>query len=269
MSMDHASPAQGPAPTLVRLALHGHIAQIELANPPLNLVTHQLLVDLHAVLDVVSVNQEVRCVVLCQGQARAFCAGSDMREFEAVAKHAAERKIVYEDFVLQRLAQLRCPTIAVLNGPALGGGLELALACDMRIASHGILLGLTECRIGGLAGSGTVRLTRLVGPARAAEMVFFGKTVDATLAHQWGLVNALGRSDELMDMAMAWAQDIAQRGPLSNTYAKQLITSALDQPAASALALANGLQEKIFQSQDLHKGAQAFFMKQSPIFEGQ
>lgn len=260
------SPADAPG-ALVKLERAGFVAEITLAHPPLNLVTRQMLQDLHRVL--VQVAQEpVRCVIVHQGPARAFCAGSDMREFETVRANAVDEKILYEEYILRQLAQLPCPTLAALDGPALGGGFELALACDLRVASAGARIGLTECQIGGLGGSGAVRLTRLAGPGRAAELLFTGKVIDAVQAHAWGLVNEFVQEGSALTRARALAAEIAARGPLSNTFAKQLIAAAQDGTAANALALANQLQDRIFRSDDLHQGAQAFFAKVPPHFQG-
>lgn len=267
--MQHVSNrSNGTQTPLVRLRHEGPVAEIELAHPPLNLVTKALLEQLHAVLVSLSVAADLRCVILHQGAGRAFCAGSDMREFEVVRTRAVDEKILYEEYVLRQLAQLACPTIAALDGPALGGGFELALACDLRIGSPAARVGLTECLIGGLGGSGAVRLTRLTGPARAGELLFTGKVLAADQAAAWGLLNEL--TDEVSALARAreLASEISSRGPLSNLFAKRLIAAAQDQPVAAALSLANELQDRIFQSEDLMRGAQAFFGKTPVRFEG-
>ena len=253
---------------LVSLRRHDAIAELELSNPPLNLVTKQLLEQLHEALTAVGNDPSVRCLVLHQGISRVFCAGSDMREFELVRARAVDQKILYEEYVVRQLAKLHCPTIAALDGPALGGGFELALACDIRVAAASASVGLTECQIGGLGGSGAVRLTHLVGPARAAEMLFTGKVLRATQAHEWGLVNEVSSGESALAVAMRLATEIASRGPLSNAYAKRLIAAAMDESTASALSLANELQDQIFRSKDLQLGAQAFFAKAPVQFGG-
>ena len=260
--------AQESESGLVRLRRHNAIAELKLSNPPLNLVTKSLLEQLHGALTALASDTSVRCVVLHQGTSRAFCAGSDMREFELVRARAIDQKILYEEYVIRQLAKLHCPTIAALDGPALGGGFELALACDIRVAAASASVGLTECLIGGLGGSGAVRLTHLVGPARAAEMLFTGKVMQATQALDWGLVNEVSYGESALQRAMKLATEIASRGPLSNAYAKRLIAAAMDESTASALSLANELQDQIFRSKDLQLGAQAFFSKAPVQFEG-
>lgn len=260
----HASGTTG----LIQLSKDGYISELSLLNPPLNLVTKQLLDELYEVLVTVSSQEVTRCLIVHQGAARAFCAGSDMREFEHISEKALDRKILFEEFVIRRLAQLNCPTIAVIDGAALGGGFELALACDLRIASPSSKVGLTESVIGGLGGSGAVRISRLVGPARAAELLFTGKVLTAVEACNWGLINEVSNGKSALERARELATLICERGPLSNAFAKQLIAASLDRSSAEALSLANELQERIFQSGDLYRGAKSFFEKTPVVFEG-
>src|SRR5450759_3378555 len=151
------------------------IAEVAIDNGPINLVNQEMLRALNDVLTELGARTEIRCLILHGGNARAFCAGSDIMEFAHLRKDASAHKILFEDMVLRRLARMPMPTIAAIDGPALGGGLELALACDLRVSRRGVALGLTESRLGGLAGNGSVRLTRLIGPARAKQMLFPGR----------------------------------------------------------------------------------------------
>jgi enoyl-CoA hydratase/carnithine racemase len=266
MTMDDAATRQGDRP-LVALAQEGSCAEIALAAGPLNLVTRALLRELNAVLASLDAARDLRCVILHAEQARAFCAGSDMREFAHMRANASEEKILFEDMVVRRLARLPVPTVAAIDAPALGGGLELALACDLRIARKGVMLGLTECRVGGLAGNGSLRLARLVGPARAKELLFTGETITADVALAWGLVNRVIDGSAL-EAARALAATIASRGPLSNRLAKELVDLAHDGPLDAALTRSTVAQQRIFDSDDLHEGAAAFFAKREPVFNG-
>jgi len=258
--------AAKPAP--VTLARNGFVAEIGLDSGPLNLVTRDLLRALNRTLGEVSATADVRCVILHGGRARAFCAGSDIKEFEHLRQDASEHKILFEDMVLRRLAGLPMPTIAAIDGPALGGGFELALACDMRVAKAGVALGLPESRLGGLAGSGALRLTRLVGPARAKQLLFTGEALADERALAWGLVNEIATDGSALDAARALAAAIAARGPLSNRLAKSLVDAAHDMPLDAGLALATRAQQQIFDGADLHEGAAAFFAKRPPVFGG-
>jgi enoyl-CoA hydratase/carnithine racemase len=244
------------------------VAEIGISSGPLNLVNKSLLRALHRALGEVAARQDVRCVILHGGTARAFCAGSDIREFAHLRADASEHKILFEDMVLRNLAGLPMPTIAAIDGPALGGGLELALACDLRVVRRGVALGLTESRLGGLAGSGSIRLTRLVGPARAKEMLFTGDTVADDVALAWGLVNRVASEGSALDAARALAATIVARGPLSNRLAKDLVDLAQDLPQEAALSRSTVAQQAIFDSHDLHEGVAAFFAKRAPGFLG-
>ena len=252
---------------MIALSVGNAIAEIGLDAGPLNLVTRELLRALDRALGEVAANDTVRCLILHGGNARAFCAGSDIKEFAGIRHDASERKILYEDMVLRRLARMPMPTIAAIDGPALGGGFELALACDLRVCARSAPVGLTESRLGGLAGSGAVRATRLVGPARAKELLFTGEAIDADRALAWGLVSRVVDGSAL-EAARELAATIAARGPLSNKLAKELVDAAQDGALDAALTRSTVAQQKIFDSDDLHEGVAAFFAKRAPGFTG-
>ena len=244
------------------------VAEIEIRSGPLNLVNRDMLRALNRLFGELEERADVRCTILHGGDAKAFCAGSDVREFEGIRNNAAEQKILFEDMVLRRLARLPMPTIAAIDGPALGGGLELALACDLRVCRSGARLGLTESRLGGLAGNGSIRLTRLVGPGRAKELLFAGETIVAELALAWGLVNRVASEGSALDAARALARSIASRGPLSNRLAKKLVDAAQDGAIDAGLSASTVAQQAIFESDDLHEGVAAFLAKREPDFKG-
>jgi enoyl-CoA hydratase/carnithine racemase len=252
---------------MIALAVDGAYAEIGLDAGPLNLVTRELLRALDRALGEVAANAQVRCVILHGGRGRAFCAGSDINEFAGIRHEASECKILYEDMVLRKLARMPMPTIAAIDGPALGGGFELALACDLRVCARSAPIGLTESRLGGLAGNGAVRATRLAGPARAKELLFTGETIDADTALAWGLVNRVVDGSAL-EGARALAATIASRGPLSNRLAKALVDAAQDDAIDAALAQSTVAQQAIFESDDLHEGVAAFFAKRAAVFTG-
>lgn len=266
MTADAAAPGAPGSP--VTLVVEGPLAEIGFASGPINLVNQAFLRALERALADVAVRTDVRCVIVHGGDARAFCAGSDIREFAGLRADASERKILFEDMVLRRLARLPMPTIAAIDGPALGGGLELALACDLRVCRAGVRIGLTESRLGGLAGSGSLRLTRLVGPARAKELLYTGETITAEQALAWGLVNRVAADRSALQEARSLAGTIASRGPLSNRFAKELVDAAQDLPLDAGLSLSTVAQQRIFDSDDLHEGVAAFFAKREPRFKG-
>jgi enoyl-CoA hydratase/carnithine racemase len=252
----------------VALLFAGNVAEVALRGGPLNLVDNALLRSFNGALTDVAERADVRCLIVHGGDARAFCAGSDIKEFEHLHENASERKILFEDMVLRNLARMPMPTIAAIDGPALGGGLEIALACDLRVCGKGVALGLPETRLGGLAGSGSVRLTRLVGPSRAKELLFTGDTIESERALAWGLVNRVVERGTALAAARDLASAIASRGPLANRLAKKLVDAAQDVAIDAALSMSTAAQQQIFDSDDLHEGAAAFLAKRPPRFSG-
>jgi len=244
------------------------IAEVAINNGPINLVTREMLRAFNGVLTELAPSTAIRCLILHGGDARAFCAGSDIKELAHLRKDASEHKILFEDMVLRHLARMPMPTIAAIDGPALGGGLELALACDLRVSRRGVVMGLTESRLGGLAGNGSLRLTRLIGPARAKQMLFTGETISDDLALAWGLVNRVVSDGSALDGARELATTIVSRGPVSNRLAKKLVDAAQDLPLDTGLSMSTAAQQEIFDSSDLLEGVSAFFAKRQPEFKG-
>ncbi len=265
--MSMKTSAQEISSELVKLDIADDRAELALCNGPLNLVTRELLRALNASFARIDEVATIRCVIVHGGSARAFCAGSDIREFAHLRDDASEHKILFEDMVLRRLATLPMPTIAAIDGPALGGGFELALACDLRVARQDVQLGLPECRLGGLAGNGSLRLARLIGPGRAKELLFTGEPISPEQALAWGIVNRVTTGSAL-NGARELAATIVQRGPLSNRLAKRLVDAAHDMPLDAGLSLSSAAQQKVFSSDDLHEGVAAFFAKRAAVFAG-
>jgi enoyl-CoA hydratase/carnithine racemase len=249
---------------------HGPVTTVRLQNPPLNLVTVELTRRLDSVLAGIETDDEVRCVMLTGTGDRAFCAGSDVKEFESLRGRVGEGKLLLEKAVYRRLARLPVPTIAAIQADALGGGLELALCADLRVADQRAKLGLPEVRLGVMPGSGgTQRLPRIVGPARAKEMILMGEILDAADAAAIGLLNRLAPSGLVMEVAADMAKTIAARGPVAVREAKRAIDIAGDLPLDQGLAHELDASERIFSSEDMIEGAQAFFEKRPPRFKGE
>jgi enoyl-CoA hydratase/carnithine racemase len=247
----------------------GAVSRIELDNQPLNLVTGEMMERLDGVLDELARDREIRAVVVTGAGTRAFCAGSDVKEFEGLARRVAQGKLLYEKYVYRKLAELPVPTIAAIEGDALGGGLELALCCDLRIASARARLGMPEVRLGVIPGSGgTQRLPAVVGPAHAKELILVGELISAQRAEQIGLVNAVVDEGAALAAATDMAQRIAQRGPVAVREAKRLIERAGDLDLDAGLAAELDASDRIFASDDMLEGARAFFAKRPPEFPG-
>jgi enoyl-CoA hydratase len=249
----------------------GRVAHVELANPPLNLITPELLHDLDAALATLEAAApgDVRAVVVSGRGERAFSAGSHVGEFETTRGPGGRDRLAFEAGVSRRLAELPMPTIAAIEGNALGGGLELALACDLRVASERARLGLPEVRLAVIPGAGgTQRLPRVVGPARARELMLTGRVLTADEAERIGLVHEVVPAGESVARARAMAEEIAQRGPLAVREAKRLIDLATETDLETGLAAELEASIRIFATDDLLEGARAFFDKRDPEYHG-
>ncbi len=247
----------------------GPVTTVRLQNPPLNLVTVELTQQLDATLASIESDESVRCVILTGTGDRAFCAGSDVKEFESLEGRVGEGKLLLEKAVYRRLARLPMPTIAAIQADALGGGLELALCCDLRVADERAKLGLPEVRLGVMPGSGgTQRLPRIVGPARAKQMILMGEILSAPEAEGIGLINRVTPPGQAVDVASTMAETIASRGPVAVREAKRAIDIAGDLSLDGGLAFELDASERIFSSQDMLEGAKAFFEKREPDFQG-
>ena len=255
---------------LISLEL-GRVAHLELVNPPLNLVTRELLEDLAEALATLAAAQagDVRAVVVSGRGERAFSAGSHVGEFEAQRGPGGRERHELESGVASRLADLPMPTIAAIEGNALGGGLELALSCDLRIASERARLGLPEVRLAVTPGAGgTQRLPRVVGPARAKELILTGRVLSAAEAERIGLVHEVVPAGEAVSRAVAIGEEIAARGPLAVREAKRLIDLATDVDLDAGLAAELDASDRIFASEDMVEGAASFFAKRDPDYRG-
>jgi enoyl-CoA hydratase len=255
---------------LVALEL-GRVAHLELDNPPLNLVTRELLEALESALAILAASHagEVRAVVVSGRGERAFSAGSHVGEFEAQRGPGGRERHALESGVASRLASLPMPTIAAIEGNALGGGLEIALCCDIRIASEGARLGLPEVRLAVTPGAGgTQRLPRVVGPARARELILTGRVLSAAEAERIGLINEVVPAGGAVARAKAIGEEIAARGPLAVREAKRLIGLATEVNLDTGLAAELDASERIFATDDMLEGVKAFFAKRDPDYRG-
>ena len=208
-------------------------------------------------------------VLLLRGSGRAFCAGADLKERKDMDLGARLAHNAAINDAINMIAGAPCVTIAVLNGLALGGGLEMALACDLRIAAAGISIGLTESRVGAFPGAGgTQRLPRLIGVSRALQMMFSGEPVSSEYALGIGLVNEVVASENLQARAHAFAKLLAGRSAPAMTTLKRLVYQGMELPLAQALSLERAALPAILGSADYAEGLAAFEERRPPKFTG-
>lgn len=251
----------------VFLTIEGSIATVTLNRPDkLNAIDPPMLEQLEAAVREIDRNQDIRAVIVTAAGDRAFCVGADINAWSALAPLDMWRRWVRDGHrVLEELARLRQPAIAALNGLAFGGGLELALACDLRLAADHVELAAPEVRIGTLPGwAGTRRLAIAIGVARAKQMIFTGARISAAVAERWGLVNEVVPRADLMTRAVELAQQIAANAPVAVQLAKQSIDGALGDGTVTALeAMAGALAAG---TEDGREGIAAFREKREPLF---
>jgi enoyl-CoA hydratase len=250
----------------VTLAIDGEIAIVCLDRPEKhNALTPEMLVQLEQALAELDGQRQVRVVLLTGAGTRSFCAGADIRRFKAL--HPVDMWAQWTRHghrVFNSLATLRQPTIAAVSGNAFGGGLEIALSCDLRVVADDAILGLTETGIGTLPGwGGTGRLRDLIGAGRAKEMIFTGEPLTADRALAWGLANHLAPKDEVIAFARELAGKIAGRAPVAVQMAKQAIDAGdayqlIEQVASAATAY----------TADAGEGLASFDEKRPPRFTG-
>jgi len=240
------------------------VALVKFNRPPVNALNTELVKELHEVIEVLDQDTAVRVIVLT-GQGKAFVAGADIAEMSKLSPLEAREFARNGHRTLSRLERAAKPVICAVNGFALGGGCEVALACDIRVMADSAKIGQPEVNLGIIPGfGGTQRLSRLVGPGVARELIYTGDHVDAQEALRIGLVNKVVPLDKLMDTVMELARKIAAKGPAAVRLAKNVISRGLD----SSLDAGNSLEIEAFcvcfASGEPKEGMTAFLEKRTP-----
>ncbi|TMK70170.1 MAG: enoyl-CoA hydratase [Actinobacteria bacterium] len=252
---------------LVEQSRDGHVAVCRLNRPEArNALSPELMEELAAAVEELDADTETRCIVIA-GSDEVFAAGADIRAlrertFEEALRHPATA-------FWRRVAAAKTPLVAAVSGFALGGGCELALLCDLIVASETAEFGQPEITLGIIpGGGGTQRLARVLGKQRAMELVLTGRRIDAREAELMGLVNEVASEGEWLERAMELAQRIARRPPIAVRLAKQAVLAADETPLAAGLEHERRLYEIAMATEDRLEGMDAFLEKRRPEFKG-
>ncbi len=254
----------------IKLEREKNVLWIILNRPHrLNAFNDVLMEELADVLNTAENDQSIRCVVITGEGDRAFSAGADVTMFPKATPVKAEEFSRKGQKVFSKIEELPKPVIASINGFALGGGLELALACDFRIAAEHAELGSPEINLGLIPGwGGTQRLVRIVGLAKAKEMVMLGIRLKADEALKIGLVHKVVHYDKLREETSALAQKLSEGPPIAMKYAKHALNFGTQVPLEAGLRLEASLMGLTFSTEDLKEGVEAFMSRRKPDFKG-
>lgn len=251
-------------------SLNGQIALIAINRPKaLNALNGQVFTELKRAFEQAKSDTSVRAIILTGKGEKAFAAGSDIKEFADCSFYEARQLSVRNNTAQQVIATCPKPTIAALNGYSLGGGLEVAMCCDIRIASENAKLGQPEIGLGFIpGGGGTQRLPRLIGMAKAKELIFSGKMITAQEALSIGLVNKVVPLTDLLPESVAMAESFIKHSSVILEFAKTAIDTGMQLDLNSGLEFEIGLWAESFATEDHHEGIAAFIEKRKPEFKG-
>jgi enoyl-CoA hydratase len=244
------------------------IGVIRLHRPPMNALNTTVQEELRAAAQEASARDDVRAVVVYGGE-KVFAAGADIKEMVGMSYAEMAARATDLSSALDAVSRIPKPVVAAITGYALGGGCEIALACDWRVAADDAKLGQPEIRLGIIPGAGgTQRLARLIGPARAKDLVFTGRQVSAVEAAQLGLVDRVVPAAEVLETALAMVRPFANGPAQALRAAKQAIDGGLGLDLQSGLALETAVFAPLFATEDKRIGMQAFLDKEKPSFTG-
>jgi len=253
---------------IVKYSIDGHVATITLNNPPANLLTFDLLSALEKALDALAKDDQVKVLVIT-GSGSLFVAGADIKEIASISSSEEGESIAKRgQAVLDKIEQMQKPVIAAIRGFCLGGGLELAMACHLRIGGERVRLGQPEINLGIIPGfGGTQRLPRLVGKAKAIELILTGDMINAEEGKRIGLFNKVVPEGEVLKQAQGMAKKIASKGMKAVEAGLLAIQYGMDHPRPLGLTKEAELFGKVCGTEDKKEGVSAFLEKRQPKFQ--
>lgn len=252
----------------VLLEVKDGIGYITINRPAaLNALSSEVLTDLNLVLDEVEKHEDIRVVIVSGQGDKAFVAGADIKEMDQMSPIQAFEYMTYANDTFTRLSDLTQPTIAVLNGYALGGGLELALSTDIRIGFEKTMVGFPEVGLGIIPGfAGTQRMSRLIGTSKTKELIYTARIVKGNEAYDLGILNKLVPAEKLLSSAEELAKSIMKNAPLAVEKAKHVIQVGSELPLKNAIRLETEAEALLFSTEDKVEGMRAFVEKRKAVF---
>ena len=258
-------------PELVQMEREGDLVWLTISRAEvMNCLSFPTLKRFRTLLAELREDLSIRCILITGAGERAFCAGADLKERKAMDPELVPTFVKNIRGLMDDIEAMPQPTIAVINGFAFGGGTELMLACDLRIAIEDARFGLTEVSLAIIPGAGgTQRLPRLIGKSRAKDLILTGRRLDANEAHAMGLVNRVAKSGELKGSALELAASIAANGPVAVRAAKAAIDGGTEMAQSQGLVLEAECYARTLPTQDRLEALAAFSEKRKPVFRGE
>jgi len=257
------------APALVSLAVADRLAVLTMERPPVNAMSRAFMSELEAGLQQAAADPAVRVIIVTSRLPGMFSGGADIRELEGLDAAGCAAFIALGQGLFSRVGEIPKPILAVINGVCLGGGMELAMACDLRVAAESARFGQPEVNLGVVSGwGGTQRLPRLVGKTRGLEMLLFGEQISADDASAMGLLNRVVPDDMLMAEAAALAKKLAAKSPVALAKVKETVQRGLSLPLPQGLREETRCYVEAYCSDDAKEGIRAFLEKRPARFPG-
>ncbi len=254
---------------LIDVTREERLAVVKITRPPVNALNREVMDALEAAFDELAKDETIGAVIVTGAGEKAFVAGADITEFPNLNSANGEKLSRRGQAVFQKIADFPAPVIAAVNGFALGGGLELALACDIRVVSENARVGLPEVTLGIFPGyAGTQRLPRIIPAGKAKELIFTGAMIEAAEAYRVGIADHLTAPGEALNKAREVAFQILKAGPIAVRLAKQAVNKGLDQTLEAGQKTEALFFAELCDTEDQKEGAKAFMEKRPPDFKG-
>lgn len=256
---------------MIDVQIKNKIATLILNRPEAaNALSIQMLDELNQALETIDAASDVYCTIITGTGEKAFCAGADLKERNNMSEREVIQTVRYIGKTINHIEKMRMPVIAAINGVAFGGGLELALACDIRIAAVQAKLGLTETSLGIIPGAGgTQRLPRLIDLGQAKRLIYTAKPIRAENALNLGIVEEVAEKEQLMETALKLAETIASNGPIALQQAKTAINQGMQTDITTGLEIEHLSYQQTIPTKDRQEGLLAFKEKREPRYKGE